>query len=99
MLQLMDIAVPLGDNIVVFPQAEGFLKKSRETPAILLARHEKGEWSRTPIEDRENNLLSLGSKKGRVVSIQETRLGQPIMVVTDFELNGTAMLTAAEYGW
>jgi hypothetical protein len=82
--------------IVATPGALGALRRSGQSPAEFLRRHVSGDWGDLDGHDQKQNALAL-REGGRLVSSYQTRLGDPLWVITEADRSSTTLLLPSEY--
>jgi hypothetical protein len=82
--------------IVATPGALNALRRSGQTAADFLKRHAFGDWGDVDGHDDKQNWIAL-RERNRIVSSYQTRLADPIWVITEADRTVTTFLLPSEY--
>ena len=87
---------------VATPAALDALRRSGQTAAQFLFRHQRGDWGDVPPEDAKANDEAIAhegdaDRQARVLSAYVTRLGDRLWVVTEWDRSVSTLLTPDEY--
>lgn len=89
---------PLG-RLVATPGALALLTSAGENPAVLLERHQSGDWGEVPPEDARENELSV--REGfRILSsypVGDSSAGSKVWIITEADRSSTCLLLPEEY--
>lgn len=83
-------------NVVATPGALEALDRAGLEPAILLARHQSGDWGDLGDDDRAENEFSLG-KHLRLFSAYDLDDGTTIWIITEADRSSTTILLPDDY--
>ena len=86
---------PLG-QIVATPGALEALERSGQSATEFLDRHSKGDWGAVDEHDRQANDEALISGE-RLLSAYQTKLGDRIWIITEWDRSVTTLLLPDEY--
>ena len=85
---------PLG-RLVATPGALALLTNAGENPAVLLDRHQTGDWGKVPPEDARENDLSV---KGGFRIVSSYPVGtRRVWIITERDRSSTCILLPEEY--
>ena len=87
---------------VATPGALDALRRSGQSPADFLARHQRGDWGDVPADDATLNDEAVAhegdaDRQGRVLSAYVTRAGDRLWVVTEWDRSVSTLLLPSEY--
>jgi hypothetical protein len=86
---------PIG-AVVATPAALEVLCEAKQSPAVFLELHQRGEWGDIPSEDRAANTLALVTGE-RILSAYRTATGERLWVITEADRSSTCILLPDEY--
>ena len=84
----------LGQNVAT-PGALTFFNENNINPAVLLARHQEGDWGDLTIEDTQANVHAIQYDE-RILSCYKVD-GKKFYVITEWDRSVTTLLLASEY--
>ena len=84
---------PMG-RLLITPGAQAIL--SADEIALMLSRHQKGDWGIISDQDKEENELSL-QQGWRLMSAYRAVSGETIWVITEADRSATTVLLPDEY--
>lgn len=87
---------PLG-RVVATPGALEALDAYGGSPALLLARHQSGDWGEVPSEDARENELSVERGYRVVSSYAVGEDGAKVWIITEADRSSTCILLPEEY--
>ena len=87
---------------VATPGALDALRRSGQSAAEFLARHQRGDWGEVPAGDAALNDEAVAhegdtDQQQRVLSAYTTRLGDRLWIVTEWDRSVSTLLTPDEY--
>jgi hypothetical protein len=83
-------------SIVATPGALEAMEHAGTSPAVLLARHQRGDWGDLSADDRRENEFSLG-RRLRIFSAYHLDPDVKIWVITEADRSATTLLLPCEY--
>ena len=89
-------------QIVATPIAIKTLERSRQTPNEFLSKHQNAEWGELCNEDKQANDQAIKyegepDKQQRVLSSYQTKQGEKIWIITEWDRSVTTILLPEEY--
>ena len=85
---------PLG-RLVATPGALALLTNAGENPAMLLGRHQTGDWGEVPPEDARENDLSI--REGFRIISSYAAGEKRVWIITEWDRSSTCILLPEEY--
>lgn len=83
-------------RVVATPGALEALERSGQRAAEFLNRHANGDWGEVDEHDRQANDDALANGE-RLLSVYQTRLGDRIWIITEWDRSVTTLLLPDEY--
>ena len=84
-------------ELVATPGALALLADAGENPAVLLARHQEGDWGEAPPEDACENKLSVLCGFRILSSYQVGERSERVWIISEADRSSTCILLPGEY--
>ena len=94
-LQSNSSLFPLG-QVVATPGAIRALEEASTGSNTLLRRHQRGDWGKLSVADKEMNEQAVEDRV-RLFSSYELRTGKRVWVITEADRSSTTILLPSEY--
>ena len=90
-----DIRLPLG-QVLATPGALEALQEAEMQPAVLLTRHQRGDWGELDEEDKRLNDEAVDGES-RILSAYTLPTGVKVWIITEWDRSATTFLLPSEY--
>ena len=87
---------PFG-QVVATQGAAALLERETQTANEFLERHGKGDWGKLSEHDRKMNDQGLANGDDRLMSVYDTKSGEKLWIITEWDRSVTTLLLPTEY--